>query len=118
MLVMGALRADYDTAALRELARKTRDRWHIRHLLALAGDLVARIGGLVPGAGQRRRSALSWPWMQPYRAVDRAEHDAALRQRGSLMVRFTEEAITARRVEPRATPGWQPHYSAPAILRR
>ena len=56
--------------------------------------------------------------MPPYRAVDRAEHDAALRQRGSLMVRFTEEAITARRVEPRATPGGQPHYSALAILRR
>ena len=61
---------------------------------------------------------LSWPWMPPYRAVDRAEHDAALRQRGNLMVRFTEEAITARRVEPRATPGGQPHYSALAILRR
>ena len=65
MLVAGALRADHDTAALRELARKTRDRWHIRHLLALAGDLVARIGGLVPGAGQRRRSA-------PFLALDAA----------------------------------------------
>ena len=45
-----------------------------------------------------------------------AEYDAALRQRGSLTVWFTEAAIAAWRAEPRTTPGGQPHYSALAIL--
>ena len=44
-----------------------------------------------------------------------AEYDAALRQRGSLTVWFTEEAIAAWRAEPRTTRGGQPHYSALAI---
>ena len=43
------------------------------------------------------------------------EYDAALRQRGSLTVWFTEEAIAAWRAEPRTTRGGQPHYSALAI---
>ena len=42
-------------------------------------------------------------------------YDAALRQRGSLTVWFTEEAIAAWRAEPRTTRGGQPHYSALAI---
>ncbi len=42
-------------------------------------------------------------------------YDASLRQRGSLTVWFTEDAIAAWRAEPRATPGGQPHYSALAI---
>ena len=44
-----------------------------------------------------------------------AKYDAALRQRGSLTVWFTEEAIAAWRAEPRTTRGGQPHYSALAI---
>jgi hypothetical protein len=44
-----------------------------------------------------------------------AEYDVALRQRGSLTVWFSDEAIAAWRAEPRRTPGGQPHYSALAI---
>src|SRR4051794_5637545 len=44
-----------------------------------------------------------------------AEYDAALRQRGSLTVWFTEAAIAAWRADPRTTRGGQPHYSALAI---
>ena len=43
------------------------------------------------------------------------ECDAALRQRGSLTVWFTEAAIAAWRAERRTTPGGQPRYSALAI---
>ncbi len=53
---------------------------------------------------------------QRHRVTNWAEYDAALRQRGSLTVWFTEEAIAAWRAEPRTTPGGQPHYSALAIL--
>jgi Transposase DDE domain len=52
---------------------------------------------------------------QRYRVTNWAEYDAALRQRGSLTVWFTDAAITAWRAEPRTTPGGQPHYSALAI---
>lgn len=50
-----------------------------------------------------------------YRVTNRPEYEAALRQRGSLTVWFTEKAIAAWRAEPRTTPGGQPHYSALAI---
>ena len=50
-----------------------------------------------------------------YRVTNRPEYEAALRQRGSLTVWFTEEAIAAWRAEPRTTPGGQPHYSTLAI---
>ena len=53
---------------------------------------------------------------QRHRVANWAEYDAALRQRGSLTVWFTDAAIAAWRAEPRATPGGQPHYSALAIL--
>jgi hypothetical protein len=43
-------------------------------------------------------------------------YDASLRQRGSLTVWFTDEAIAAWRAEPRTTRGGQPWYSALAIL--
>jgi len=43
------------------------------------------------------------------------DYDAALRQRGSLTVWFTEEAIAAWRAEPRTACVGQPHYSALAI---
>ena len=52
---------------------------------------------------------------QRYRVTNWAEYDASLRQRGSLTVWFSDEAIAAWRAEPRTTRGGQPHYSAPAI---
>jgi Transposase DDE domain len=52
---------------------------------------------------------------QRYRVTNWAEYDAALRQRGSLTVWFTKEAIAAWRAEPRTTRGGQAHYSALAI---
>ena len=51
-----------------------------------------------------------------HRVTNWAEYDAALRQRGSLTVWFTEAAVAAWRAVPRTTPGGQPHYSALAIL--
>ena len=47
--------------------------------------------------------------------LNRPEYEAALAQRGSLTVWFTDAAIAAWRAEPRTTPGGQPHYSALAI---
>src|SRR3712207_2004460 len=44
------------------------------------------------------------------------EYDAGLRQRGSLTVWFTDEAVRAWQAEPRTTRGGQPDYSALAIL--
>ena len=52
---------------------------------------------------------------QRHRVTNWAAYDAALRQRGSLTVWFTEEAIAAWRAAPRTTRGGQPHYSALAI---
>ena len=52
---------------------------------------------------------------QRHRITNWAEYDAALRQRGSLTVWFTDAAIAAWRAEPRTTPGGQAHYSALAI---
>src|SRR3954465_13939617 len=52
---------------------------------------------------------------QRRRVTNWAEYDAALRQRGSLTVWFTEEAVAAWEAEPRTTPGGQPHFSSLAI---
>ena len=52
---------------------------------------------------------------QRRRITNWTEYDAALRQRGSLTVWFTDEAVAAWHAEPRTTPGGQPHYSALAI---
>ena len=52
---------------------------------------------------------------QQDRVTNWSEYDAGLRQRGSLTVWFSEEAIAAWRAEPRTTRGGQPHYSALAI---
>jgi hypothetical protein len=52
---------------------------------------------------------------QRHRVTNWSEYDAAPRQRGSLTVWFTEEAIAAWRAEPRTTRGGQPRYSALAI---
>ena len=43
-------------------------------------------------------------------------YDASLRQRGSLTVWFSDEAIEGWRAAPRTTPGGQPWYSPLAIL--
>src|SRR4029453_4332029 len=53
---------------------------------------------------------------QRRRITNWAEYDAALRQRGSLTVWVTQEAIAAWRVEPRPTRRGQPWYSELAIL--
>src|SRR5215207_8553068 len=58
-----------------------------------------------PHIPRQRRKVTNWP-----------AYDASLRQRGSLTVWFTEEAIAAWRAEPRTTRGGQPWYSALAIL--
>jgi hypothetical protein len=53
---------------------------------------------------------------QKHRVTNSAAYDAALRQRGSLTVRFTEEAVAAWKAEPRTTSGGQRWYSPLAIL--
>src|SRR6059058_4829522 len=53
---------------------------------------------------------------QQDRVTNWSEYDAALCQRGSLTVWFTEEAIAAWKAEPRTTRGGQPWYSDLAIL--
>jgi len=49
------------------------------------------------------------------RVLNWAEYDAALRQRGSLTVWVTDEAIAHWKAAPRSTPGGQPAYSDLAI---
>jgi Transposase DDE domain len=51
-----------------------------------------------------KRRVTNWP-----------AYNEALRQRGSLTVWFTDEAIAAWKAMPRTTPGGQPHYSDLAI---
>ncbi len=53
---------------------------------------------------------------QKHKVTNSAAYDASLRQRGSLTVWFTDEAIEGWRAEPRTTPGGQPWYSPLAIL--
>ena len=53
---------------------------------------------------------------QKHRAINSAAYDAALRQRGSLTVWFTDKAVEAWQAEPRTTPGGQPCHSPLAIL--
>jgi len=52
---------------------------------------------------------------QRHRVTNWAEYDAALRQRGSLTIWLSDEAIAAWQAEPRTTRGGQRHYSALAI---
>ena len=53
---------------------------------------------------------------QKHKVMNWREYDARLRQRGSLTVWFTIEAIEAWRAAPRTTPGGQCWYSHLAIL--
>jgi hypothetical protein len=52
---------------------------------------------------------------QRHRVTNWADYDAALCQRRSLTIWFTDAAIAAWRAEPRTTRGGQPRYSAQAI---
>ena len=54
---------------------------------------------------RQRHKVTNWP-----------DYEAGLRQRGSLTVWFTEEAIAAWAAEPRTTRGGQPWYFPLAIL--
>src|ERR671938_9875 len=54
---------------------------------------------------RQRHKVANWP-----------AYDVSLRQRGSLTVWFTDEAVEAWAAEPRTTRGGQPWYSALAIL--
>ena len=53
---------------------------------------------------------------QKHKVLNWRAYDASLRQRGSLTLWFTDEAIQAWRAEPRTTPGGQRWYSPLAIL--
>ena len=53
---------------------------------------------------------------QKHKVTNWREYDAGLRQRGSLTVWFTDEAVQAWQAEPRTTRGGQPAYSPLAIL--
>src|SRR5829696_7280158 len=53
---------------------------------------------------------------QKHKVTNWPAYDASLRQRGSLTVWFTDEAIAAWAAEPRTTRGGQPWYSELAIL--
>ena len=52
---------------------------------------------------------------QRHRATNSAAYGAALRQRGSQTVWFTDAAIAAWKAEPRTTRGGQSRYSALTI---
>jgi len=53
---------------------------------------------------------------QKRKFVNSAAYDAALRQRGSLTVWLTDEAVAAWRASPRTTAGGQPWYSPLGVL--
>ena len=53
---------------------------------------------------------------QKRKVTNWSAYDASLRQRGSLTVWFTDEAVTAWQAAPRPTRGGQPWYSPLAIL--
>ena len=53
---------------------------------------------------------------QKHKVLNSAAYDASLRQRGSLTVWFTNEAVEGWQAAPRTTPGGQPWYSPLAIL--
>src|SRR5215203_2835800 len=53
---------------------------------------------------------------QKHKVTNWPDYDASLRQRGSLIVWFTDEAIQGWAAEPRTTGGGQPWYSPLAIL--
>ncbi len=52
---------------------------------------------------------------QKHRVTNWREYESALRNRGSLTIWFTDEAIANWKAQPRTTPGGQRHYSDLAI---
>ena len=52
---------------------------------------------------------------QKHRVTNWRDYDTTLRNRGSLTIWFTEEALAGWRAQSRKTPGGQPHYSNLAI---
>src|ERR671921_1117970 len=50
-----------------------------------------------------------------YKVTNWSAYEAGLRQRGSLTIWFSEEAVTAWRAAPRTTPGGQARYSDLAV---
>jgi hypothetical protein len=100
--------------------------------MACPGGVVAWIGGWWPGSVAIGRHPCSDPDpTMPFKANAARRHhipkqkrkvtnwsayDASLRQRGSLTVWFTDEAIAAWQAAPRTTRGGQPWYSPLAIL--
>ena len=52
---------------------------------------------------------------QRHRVTNWRDYDAAPRDRGSLTIWFTEEALAGWKAQPRTTPGSQRHYSDLAI---
>jgi hypothetical protein len=52
---------------------------------------------------------------QRHRVTNWREYDASLRNRGSLTIWFTPEAVAGWKAQPRTTPGGQRHYSGLAI---
>jgi hypothetical protein len=52
---------------------------------------------------------------QRHRVTNWRDDDASLRNRGSLIIWFTPEAIAGWKAQPRTTPGGQRHYSGLAI---
>ena len=53
---------------------------------------------------------------QKRKVINWRDYDASLRQRGSLTVWLTDEAVEGWRAAPPTTPGGQPWYSPLAIL--
>jgi len=53
---------------------------------------------------------------QKHKVTNWREYDAGLRQRGSLTVWFTDDAVQAWQAEPRTTRGGQPDYSSLSLL--
>src|SRR5688500_20340358 len=50
-----------------------------------------------------------------YKVTNWSAYEAGLRQRGSLTIWFSEEAVAAWRAAPRTTPGGQARYSDLAV---
>ncbi len=69
--------------------------------------------GLPLKLNQDRRHHIS---KQKRRVTNSAAYDAALRQRGSLTIWFTDKAVAAWKASPRTTAGGQPWYFPLAIL--
>ena len=82
----------------------------IRHR---AGPFQTRMPTVPFKLNQARRHHIP---RQRYKVTNWPDSEAGLRQRGSLTVWFTDEAVAAWAAEPRTSRGGQPWYSPLAIL--